>query len=65
MFDKTLKSIILMTDDTPASEGHASREDTPSTIDRRMTLIAEEIAAAGRNHFCMRHDGYIPVSLCN
>ncbi|CAH0695102.1 unnamed protein product [Spodoptera exigua] len=32
-------------DDTPASDEHGSREETP-VIDRRMTLIAEEAAAA-------------------
>ncbi|XP_075970988.1 aspartyl beta-hydroxylase isoform X2 [Anticarsia gemmatalis] len=32
-------------DDTPASDGHASREETP-VVDRRMTLIPEETAAA-------------------
>ncbi|XP_026731969.1 aspartyl/asparaginyl beta-hydroxylase isoform X2 [Trichoplusia ni] len=40
-----VRRAIAPRDDTPASDDHASREETP-VIDRRMTLIPEERAAA-------------------
>lgn len=41
---------VFITDDTAASDEHASREETP-VVYRRMTLISEEEAAAGTKHF--------------